>query len=504
MLIDGQAVSASSTGETTTVINPANGQPIASVPSASPDDVDRAVRAARGAYPAWSRTPPADRAAALSRLATIVESRATSFAETETTDAGKPIKLSSGFDVPGTIDNIAFFAGAARLLEGQAAGEYTSDHTSMIRREPIGVVGSVAPWNYPLQMAAWKILPAIAAGNTVVIKPSEITPLTTIMLVEACLEAGFPPGVVNIVLGPGRTVGQALIEHPDVDMVSLTGSTATGQSVMKAAAATIKRVHLELGGKAPFVVFDDADLEAAIQGAVAGSLINTGQDCTAATRAYVHESIFEDFVEGVAETMGELTLGDPSDPGTDQGPLVSRRQQETVAGFVTRASADGASIVRGGREGQGSLEVGAFYEPTLIVGADQRSEVVQQEIFGPVLVALPFSSDDEAIALANDCDFGLAASVWTTNVFRAMEGARRIEAGTVWVNDHIPIVSEMPHGGYKRSGAAKDQSKYSLEEYTQIKHVMLDLTASPQKDWHRTIWTNQQATMTNPGKGGSG
>lgn len=488
MLIDGETIGVSTTGATTEVVNPANDEIIASVPFGDAADVDRAVAAARKAFGEWSRTTPGERSELLHRLAAIVREKSEAFAQTESADAGKPIKLSSGFDVPGTIDNISYFAGAARILEGQAAAEYSGDHTSLIRREPIGVVGSVAPWNYPLQMAAWKLLPALAAGNTLVLKPSVITPLTTIMLVEACVEAGFPAGVVNLVLGPGSTVGQALMGHPDVDMVSLTGSTETGRQVMEAAAGSIKRVHLELGGKAPFVVFDDADLEAAVQGAVAGSLINSGQDCTAATRAYVHESLFDGFVDGVAETMQQLVLGDPADPATDQGPLVSRKQQESVAGFVSRAIDDGARAICGGRPGEGDLSRGAFYEPTLLVDIDQRSEVVQKEIFGPVLVALPFSSDEQAYELANDNDFGLAASLWTTSVFRAMEGARRIEAGTVWVNDHIPIISEMPHGGYKRSGAAKDQSMYSFEEYTQIKHVMLDLTAEPRKTWHRTIW----------------
>jgi betaine-aldehyde dehydrogenase len=422
----------------------------------------------------------------LTKLASVLEQVSDQFATVESRQAGKPIRLTSEFDVPGTVDNVAFFAGAARHVQGQATAEYSADHTSSIRREAVGVIGSIAPWNYPLQMAAWKILPAIAAGNTVVLKPSELTPLTALMFAEAAHDAGLPAGVVNIVTGRGADVGQHLVAHPDVDMVSFTGSTGVGKQVITAAAATVKRVHMELGGKAPFVVFDDADLDAATHGAVAGSLINTGQDCTAATRAYVQRPLYERFVADVAELMGRVRLGDTADPATDLGPLISGRQREHVAGMVARARADGATVVRGGSAPE---RPGYYYEPTLITGAAQQAEIVQAEVFGPVLVVLPFDSDDEGIALANDTPYGLAASAWTRDVFRSLRASREIRAGVVWINDHIPIVSEMPHGGFKQSGYGKDMSQYSFEDYTIVKHVMQDRTGVARKDWHRTVFT---------------
>jgi betaine-aldehyde dehydrogenase len=484
--IDGRHVAGS--GESVEVLNPADGSVVATLGEATVADVDSAVAAARRAYPGWSGATPGERSAALLALADRMQARADEYARAETAQSGKPIKLTGEFDVPGSIDNVRFFAGAARVLNGMAQAEYDGTHTSSIRREPIGVVGSIAPWNYPLQMAMWKILPAVAAGNTIVLKPAEITPLTSLMVAEDALAAGIPAGVINVLTGPGRVVGEALISHPDVSMVSFTGSTPVGQRVMELATGTIKRVHLELGGKAPFVVFDDADLDAAANGAVAGALINTGQDCTAATRAYVQRPHLEAFVEKVAALMDTVRLGDPTDPSTDQGPLVSMRQRESVHGYVERAVAAGATVVRGGEIPGGDLARGSFYPPTLVVGAAQDSEIVQQELFGPVLVVLPFDTDDEGIALANDVPFGLAASAWTTNTFRAQRASREIAAGCVWINDHIPIVSEMPHGGYKASGFGKDMSIYSLEEYTNIKHVSSDITGEVRKDWHRTIF----------------
>ena len=479
-------------GATGEVIDPATGEAIATVALASASDVDKAVGAAAAAFPDWAGLPPAERSAALHRLADAVEARTLEYAAVETAQTGKPIRLSTGFDVPGSVDNVRFFAGAARNLEGKAAAEWDGDHTSVIRREPIGVVGSIAPWNYPLQMAMWKVLPAIAAGNTIVLKPAEITPLTTLMLADSCKEAGIPDGVVNVVVGTGPEAGERLAGHPMVDMVSFTGSTSVGKRVMALATETAKRVHLELGGKAPFLVFDDADLEAAIHGAVAGSLINTGQDCTAATRAYVQRPLYDAFVAGVADLMARVVLGDPREESTDLGPLVTRRQQERVAGFVDRARAAGASIVTGGRIPAGDLAKGAYYEPTLVTGVPQSAEIVQQEVFGPVLAVLPFDTDDEGIMLANDTPYGLAASAWTRDVYRSLRAQREIRAGCVWVNDHIPIVSEMPHGGFRQSGFGKDMSSYSFEEYTQVKHVSMDITGVARKAWHRTVFLDRR------------
>ncbi|HHU10485.1 MAG TPA: gamma-aminobutyraldehyde dehydrogenase [Intrasporangiaceae bacterium] len=476
------------TGPEQTVINPATGETIWTYRADEERSVAAALAAARDAFPGWSQATPADRSAALYALFGELEKVAEELAQAESAQTGKPIRLAREFDVPGTIDNVNFFAGAARTLPGHASAEYSGDHTSSIRRQAIGVVGSISPWNYPLQMAAWKILPAIAAGNTIVLKPAENTPLTSLMLAEACERAGFPAGVVNIVNGPGPLTGEAIVRSPLISMASFTGSTVVGRHVAGLAAPNGTRLHLELGGKAPFVVFDDADLDAAIQGAVAASLINTGQDCTAATRAYVHRSRYDDFVAGVAELMGKVRLGDPSDEDTDQGPLVSFKQRDKVAGMVERAITAGARAVTGGKAPGGELARGAYFEPTLVVDAEQKSEIVQEEVFGPVLAALPFDSDEEALELANDTPFGLAASAWTTNVYRAQEATRRIDAGTVWINDHIPIISEMPHGGMKASGYGKDMSTYSFEEYTQVKHVITEITGEPVKEWHRTIY----------------
>ncbi|MCX4421052.1 gamma-aminobutyraldehyde dehydrogenase [Streptomyces mirabilis] len=473
-------------GRTHAVVDPATGDEVYTYELASTVDVDAAVAAALDAFPGWAGATPGERSDALHRFAAVLADRAEEFARAESLQCGKPLKLTREFDVPGTIDNIAFFAGAARHLQGQSAGEYSGDHTSYVRREPIGVVGSIAPWNYPLQMAAWKILPAIAAGNTIVLKPAELTPLTSLLFAEAATAAGIPDGVINIVTGAGRDAGEHLVGHPDVAMTSFTGSTAVGKRVAEIATSTVKRLHLELGGKAPFVVFDDADLDAAVNGAVAGSLINSGQDCTAATRAYVQRPLYEEFVSRTAALMASVRLGDPFASGTDLGPLISHAQRDRVAGFVDRARGY-ARVVTGGEIPE-ELKDGAYYRPTLVADAPQDSEIVRSEIFGPVLVVLPFDSDDEGIRLANDTPYGLAASAWSRDVYRANRATREIKAGCVWVNDHIPIISEMPHGGYKASGFGKDMSAYSFEEYTQIKHVMFDNTAVARKDWHRTIF----------------
>ncbi|NHI19381.1 gamma-aminobutyraldehyde dehydrogenase [Phycicoccus endophyticus] len=479
---------AASTGESLEVLDPSTDETLETVTLAGPDDVDAAVAAARDAFEEWSRATPLERSTVLARAAALLDERAEDLARLESRQAGKPIRLAREFDVPGTVDNTAFFAGAARRLDGLASGEYSGEHTSSIRREPVGVVGSIAPWNYPLQMAAWKVLPAVAAGNTIVLKPAEITPLSALPFAEAFTEAGAPPGVVNVVTGSGPVAGEHLVAHRDVAMTSFTGSTAVGRRVMATAAATGKRVHLELGGKAPFVVFDDADLEAAVHGAVAATLINAGQDCTAAARAIVHRSVLEEFVRGVADLYAQVRIGPTADEATDLGPLSSRAHQAKVAGMVERARGY-ATVVCGGAAPTGELARGSYYAPTLVTDVPLGSELWTDEVFGPVLAVVPFDEDDEAIRLANDTEFGLAASAWTRDTYRAGRAGREIAAGCVWVNDHIPIISEMPHGGYKSSGFGKDMSAYSFEDYTAVKHVMHDITGEAHKAWHRTIFT---------------
>ena len=467
LFIDGDWTDAAS-GETAPVINPATEEEIAQVAKGDAGDVDRAVAAARAAFETWSQSTPQDRAKALYAFADAIERDAETLSLLEQQNVGKP-KGTADFDVEFTVDNVRFFAGAARVVEGKAAGEYVATHTSMIRREPAGVVGQVAPWNYPLMMAIWKLCPAIAAGCTVVLKPSSMTPLSALRLAELAADI-FPKGVFNVVTGPGAVVGDRLIRHPDVDMVSLTGDTATGKEIAAAAAQTVKRVHLELGGKAPVLVFDDADMDALAETIKLAGFFNTGQDCTAATRLIVMGDGYDRALEALVPAVESIKTGDPaSDPELDMGPLVSKSQRERVAGFIERARGYGAEIATGG-EPLG--ERGYFYKPSIVTGVAQDAEIVQNEVFGPVVTVQRFDDPEDGVRWANGVPYGLAASVWTKDVKRALRAAKALRYGTVWINDHLTIASEMPHGGFGQSGYGKDMSSYSIEDYTIVKHVM--------------------------------
>ncbi|MBI4894261.1 MAG: aldehyde dehydrogenase family protein [Candidatus Aenigmarchaeota archaeon] len=502
MFVNGEWVESGS-GETFEVFNPANGKAIAGVQKGTKEDAKSAIDAARHAFDKgpWRHTTPSERTEVLLKLADLVKEHSDALATLESMDVGKTLKYAKGNDLPFIIDNLRFFAGAARVLEGTASGEYVDFHsrrqhrgmgTSIIRREPVGVVGAIVPWNYPLYIAVWKIAPALAAGNTVVVKPASQTPLTVLEFAKLADMAGVPKGVLNVVTGPGEVVGTEMASSMKVDMIALTGDTATGKEIMRLASSNVKRVHLELGGKAPMVVLPDADLEAAAEGAVVGGFWNSGQDCTSVTRIYVHEPQRAKFVEMLAEKTRKFKVGDPMKDSTDMGPLISEKQRQRVEGYVRSGIDDGAQLVSGGVRPDGrEFSDGYFFEPTVFDRVHHDMKISKEEIFGPVVCVSGYSTIEEAVDMANNTPYGLASSVWGSNIRDCFRIANELNFGTVWINEHGILASEMPHGGFRQSGFGKDLSIGSFNEFTRTKHVYVDLTGMRKKPWHSVVYDSK-------------
>ncbi len=489
MLIGGEWVAASSQA-TMPVASPFDRSSLGTVPKSGREDAKRAIDAAREAFDKgpWPRLAPRARSEVFLKAAQLLQQRLPEIAELESRNQGKTIKQAADADLPFSVDNIIFYAGAGRTLEAKNPGEFTGDGTTIFRREPVGVVASITPWNYPIMMAVWKAAPALIVGNTVILKPASYTPITTLELGRAFQDAGLPPGVLNVITGPGAEVGDELSRNAKVDMVGLTGDTATGKRIMEAASSTVKRIQLELGGKAPFVVFEDADLAAAVEGAMVGGFVNGGQDCTAATRLIVHTNLRAKFVSELLQRVQQVRVGDPLQRSTDLGPLVSPVQQKSVLDFVAKGKDEGAKLVVGGTDDHAHHPNGAFVLPTVFDGVAPDMTIAQREIFGPVLDVLEFSTFDEAIEIANGVDYGLAGSVWTKDLRTAVKAAHALRFGDVWINDHLPLGSETPHGGFKQSGFGKDLGTDSLNDYTVVKNIYVDLTGQARKGWHYTVY----------------